>query len=185
MKETTDEHILSLLNQQVTYERGFRLLMQTYQQPLYQHIRRFVVDHDDAHDVIQNTFIKIFKHIERFEGKSKLYTWLYRIATNEAITFLNARNRKETETLDNPDTAYLANSLQADVFFDGDALQIKLQQALATLPDKQRLVFNMRYYDEMPYEDMSEVLGTSTGALKASYHHAVKKIEAFIKMDNG
>jgi RNA polymerase sigma factor (sigma-70 family) len=179
VKETTDAHILSLLNEQVTYERGFRLLMQTYQQPLYHHIRRFVIDHDDADDVIQNTFIKIFRNIERFEGKSKLYTWLYRIATNEAITFLNARNRKETDTLDNPDTAYLANALQADVFFDGDAIQIKLQQALTTLPDKQRLVFNMRYYDEMPYEDMSEVLGTSTGALKASYHHAVKKIEAF------
>jgi RNA polymerase sigma factor (sigma-70 family) len=181
VKETTDENILFLLSEKTSYERGFSLLMQKYQEPLYRHIRRLVLDHDDADDVIQNTFIKVFRNIERFEGKSKLFTWLYRIATNEAITFLNSKNRKETDTLDSPDTAHVANRLKADVFFDGDEIQVKLQQAMALLPDKQQAVFNLRYYDEMPYEEMSEVLETSVGALKASYHHAVKKIEAFFK----
>jgi RNA polymerase sigma-70 factor, ECF subfamily len=181
VKENTDEHILNLLNNQATYERGFRLLMQTYQEPLYKHVRRLVIYHDDANDVIQNTFIKIFRNIERFEGKSKLFTWLYRIATNEAITFLNSKNRKETDTLDDPNGSYVAQSLKADTFFDGDDIQKKLLQALATLPDKQKAVFNLRYYDEMPYEEMSQVLDTSVGALKASYHHAVKKVEAFFK----
>ena len=181
MKETTDDFILSLLSEQATYERGFRLLMQKYQESLYRHIRRLVINHDDADDVIQNTFIKIFRNIERFEGKSQLYTWLYRIATNEAITFLNSKNRKETDSLDNVNAAFTANDLKADVFFDGDEIQLKLQQALATLPDKQKTVFNLRYYNEMPYEEMSTVLGTSVGALKASYHHAVKKVEAFFK----
>jgi RNA polymerase sigma-70 factor, ECF subfamily len=181
VKETTDDDILSLLNEKISYERGFRLLMQKYQEPLYRHIRRMVFNHDDADDVIQNTFIKVYRNIERFEGKSKLFTWLYRIATNEAITFLNSKNRKETDTLDSTETAHLANRLQADVFFDGDEIQMKLQQAMAVLPDKQRAVFNLRYYDEMPYEEMSEVLETSVGALKASYHHAVKKIESFFK----
>jgi RNA polymerase sigma-70 factor, ECF subfamily len=179
VRETTDEDILSLLNNSKTYEQGFRLLMQTYQESLYRHVRRLVVDHDDAHDVIQNTFIKIFKNIERFEGKSKLYTWLYRIATNEAITFLNSKNRRDTDTLDDPNASNVANNLKADVFFDGDDIQLKLQQAISTLPEKQRIVFNLRYFDEMPYEEMSQVLDTSVGALKASYHHAAKKVEAF------
>ncbi len=181
VKETTDDDILSLLSEKTAYERGFRLLMQKYQEPLYRHVRRLVMDHDDADDVIQNTFIKVYRNIERFEGKSKLFTWLYRIATNEAITFLNTKNRKETDTLDSLETAHIAHRLQADVFFDGDDIQLKLQQAMAVLPDKQRAVFNLRYFDEMPYEEMSEVMGTSVGALKASYHHAVKKIEAFFK----
>lgn len=180
MKEQiSDDQIMQLLSTPTNYERGFRLLMQTYQEPLYRHVRRIVIDHDDAHDVIQNTFVKVFRSIERFEGKSKLFTWLYRIATNEAISFLSTRNRKETDTLDDPNHLYLANQLRADVFFDGDEIQIKLQQAIATLPDKQKLVFNMRYYEEMPYEEMSAILETSVGALKASYHHAAKKIEAF------
>jgi RNA polymerase sigma-70 factor, ECF subfamily len=181
VKETTDEDILSMLSEKNAYERGFRLLMQKYQEPLYRHVRRLVIDHDDADDVIQNTFIKVYRNIDRFEGKSKLFTWLYRIATNEAITFLTSKNRKETDTLDSPETAHLANRLQADVFFDGDEIQLKLQQAMAVLPDKQRAVFNLRYFNEMPYEQMSEVLETSIGALKASYHHAVKKIEGFFK----
>ena len=181
MKETADDDILALLSEPISYERGFRLLMQKYQEPLYRHIRRLVIDHDDADDVIQNTFIKVFRNVERFEGKSKLFTWLYRIATNEAITFLNSKKRKATDTIDNPNTAHLANSLKADVFFDGDEIQIKLQQALTTLPDKQRAVFNLRYYDEMPYEEMSQVLDTSVGALKASYHHAAKKVEAYFR----
>lgn len=182
MKEAIDDdHILTLLSAENTHERGFRLLMARYQEPLYRHVRRMVYDHDDANDVIQNTFIKVFKNIERFEGKSKLFTWLYRIATNEALTFLNNRQRKETDTIDDAENGHLANQLRADTFFDGDEIQLKLQQAIAVLPDKQRTVFNLRYFDEMPYEEMSDVLGTSVGALKASYHHAVKKVEAFFK----
>jgi RNA polymerase sigma factor (sigma-70 family) len=180
-EDTSDDHILALLGSVATHERGFRLLMSRYQEPLYRHIRRMVYDHDDANDIIQNTFIKVFRSVERFEGKSKLYTWLYRIATNEAITFLNSRNRKETDTIDNTENTHLANQLRADTFFDGDEVQIKLQQAISILPDKQRTVFNLRYYEEMPYEEMSEMLGTSVGALKASYHHAVKKVEEFFK----
>jgi RNA polymerase sigma factor (sigma-70 family) len=172
---------LDLLGSDTTHERGFRLLMVRYQEPLYRHVRRMVYDHDDANDVIQNTFIKVFRNVERFEGKSKLYTWLYRIATNEALTFMNTRNRKETDTIDDPENVHLANQLRADTFFDGSEIQIKLQQAIAILPDKQRTVFNLRYFEEMPYEQMSEVLGTSVGALKASYHHAVKKVEDFFK----
>ncbi len=182
MKEQySDDNIMTMLANETTHEQGFRILMQTYQEPLYRHVRRMVYNHDDANDVIQNVFIKVFRNIERFEGKSKLFTWLYRIATNETITFLNTRNRKETATIDDPNNAYLANQLKADTFFDGDEIQIKLVQAIATLPDKQRAVFNLRYYDEMPYEEMSTVLDTSVGALKASYHHAAKKIEAFFK----
>jgi RNA polymerase sigma-70 factor, ECF subfamily len=180
-EQIEDDHILDLLGAEATHERGFRLLMSRYQEPLYRHVRRMVYDHDDANDVIQNTFIKVFRNVERFEGKSKLFTWLYRIATNEAISFLNNRHRKDTDTIDNPENTYLSNQLRADTFFDGDDIQIKLQQAIAILPDKQRTVFNLRYFEEMPYEEMAEVLGTSVGALKASYHHAVKKVEGFFK----
>ncbi|MEY4937183.1 MAG: hypothetical protein RIS64_3542 [Bacteroidota bacterium] len=176
-----DEQILTLLTQTATYEKGFRLLMQQYQVPLYAHIRRLVLFHDDANDVLQNTFVKVFRSIERFERKSKLYTWLYRIATNEAITFLQQRSRKETDQMNDANHVYLANQLKADVWFDGDEIQLKLHQALLQLPEKQRIVFNLRYYDEMPYEEMSHVLDTSVGALKASYHHAVRKVEAFLK----
>lgn len=175
----SDDQIMNLLSDTTTHEQGFRLLMKAYQEPLYRHVRRLVYNHEDANDVIQNTFIKVFRNIERFEGKSKLFTWLYRIATNEAITFLNLRNHKQTATIDDPNNRYLAHQLKADVFFDGDEIQLQLVQAIATLPDKQRAVFNLRYYDEMSYDEMSMVLGTSVGALKASYHHAVKKIETF------
>ena len=156
--------------------------MGQYQERIYWHIRRMVTEHEDANDVTQNCFIKVYRSIGRFEGKSKLYTWLYRIATNEAITFLNKKKRKPTSSIDNEEDN-LQNRLQADSYFDGDAAQAKLQVALQTLPEKQRLVFNMRYFDEMTYKDISEVLGTSVGGLKASYHHAVKKIE--ISLRNG
>jgi RNA polymerase sigma-70 factor, ECF subfamily len=180
-EEISDVHILDLLSTDTTHERGFRLLISRYQEPLYRHVRRMVYSHDDANDVLQNTFIKVFKNVERFEGKSKLYTWLYRIATNEAVTFLSLRKRKSTDTIDDPENEYLANQLRADTFFDGDEVQIKLQKAIAGLPEKQKAVFNLRYYEEMPYEEMSEILGTSVGALKASYHHAVKKVENYFK----
>lgn len=180
MKEIAEQHIQALLADATTYEKGFRLLVETYQEPLYRHIRRIVIAHDDTDDVLQNTFIKVFKNLAGFEGKSKLFTWLYRIATNEALTFLENKKRRFAETLDNPDASYKANTLKSDVYFDAENIEMRLQKAIESLPEKQRVVFNLRYYDEMPYEQMSEVLDTSVGALKASYHHAAKKIEAFL-----
>jgi RNA polymerase sigma-70 factor (ECF subfamily) len=179
-RNISDDQILDLLRSEQTFERGFRALMAQYRERLYWHIRRIVLSHDDTDDVLQNTFIKIYRGILQFEGKSKLYTWLYRIATNEAITFLQSKARNASTSLD--DTGNLAHTrLQADDWFDGDAVQQKLQHAIAQLPDKQRIVFNLRYYEEMPYEEMSAMLDTSVGALKASFHHAAKKIEAAFK----
>jgi RNA polymerase sigma-70 factor, ECF subfamily len=178
----SDEQLMEWLRSEQHFERGFRTLMGQYRERLYWHIRRLVLHHDDADDVLQNTFIKIYKGIAQFEGKSKLYTWLYRIATNEAISYLQSRARQKAESLDDT-SALLSQRLQADTWFDGDAAQQKLLQAIAQLPDKQRVVFNMRYFEEIPYEEMSAVLDTSVGALKASFHHAVKKIEAFFQED--
>lgn len=175
-----DEQILALLRDERTFERGFRLLMQQYKQRLYWQIRRMVQTHEDADDVLQNTFIKIYRGILRFEGKSKLHTWLYRIAANETISFLQSKNRHAGASLDEI-AAAVAGRLQADPWFDGDETQRRLQQAVGLLPEKQRAVFVLRYYDEMPYEEMSAVLNTSVGALKASFHHAVKKIETFFR----
>lgn len=179
-KPATDDKILEFLRSEKNFERGFRMLMDAYKERLYWHIRRLVTTHEDADDVLQNTFIKIYRGILQFEGKSKLYTWMYRIATNEAITFLQSRARQYAQGIDDPASA-LAARLRADEWFDGDALQEQLQVAMAQLPEKQRLVFNLRYYDEMPYEEMSAILDTSVGALKASFHHAVKKIESFFR----
>lgn len=176
----TDEEILNLLAEKQYVERGFRLLMEKYQERLYWHIRRMVTNHEDANDVVQNCFIKVFRNVHKFQRKSALYTWLYRIATNEAITFINRRKRRKATSIDSEDSI-LARQLKADVYFDGEEIQLKLQCALDTLPKKQHLVFNMRYFEEMTYKQMSEVSGTSVGALKASYHHAVKKIELFLK----
>lgn len=176
--DISDERILDLLQNQRGYEEGFRLLLQKYQERLYRHIRRLVTDHDDAGDVVQNCFIKVYRSIGSFERKSRLFTWLYRIATNEAITFLNKKKRNAIDSIDG-EHAGLAGRLQADPFFDGDDLQIRLQEALSRLPEKQRVVFHLRYFEEMSYNDMSQVLDTSVGALKASYHHAVKKIESY------
>lgn len=177
---TSDEYILEKIKNPSTIDMGFELLVSKYQEKLYWHIRRMVEFHDDANDVIQNTFIKVYKSISKFEGNSQLYTWMYRIATNESINYLNKRKRKSTDSLDN-ELANLGNTLKADDFFDGDEAQIILTQAIYSLPDKQKIVFNLRYYDNMSYAEMMEVTGTSEGALKASYHHAVKKIEQFIK----
>lgn len=137
-----------------------------------------VIDHDDANDVLQNTFLKAWTSIDNFRGDARLSTWLYKIAINESITFINKKKVMAQVSLDDDDS-FLVNSLESDQWFDGDQAQTQLQRAIASLPQKQRLVFNMRYYDEMKYEDMSEILGTSVGALKASYHHAIKKIETF------
>lgn len=172
----SDDEILDLICRQDQVETGFRHLMQKYQEKVYWHIRRIVLSHEEANDVVQNTFIKIYKNINRFEGKSKLYTWIYRIATNEAITHKN--KIRKMHSLDDEES-YVVNTLKADVYFDGSEAQAHLFAAMETLPDKQRMVFQMRYFDEMSYRDLSEVLKTSEGALKASFHHAVKKIESY------
>ena len=154
-------------------------LIEKYQQKLYWQIRKIVVDHDDSDDVLQNTFIKVWKGLENFKEEAQLFTWLYRIATNESLTFLRQKQKRNTTSI-HPIEYQLSKSIESDEYFKGDEIQLKLQQAILTLPEKQRVVFNMRYYDEMPYEQMSEVLETSVGALKASYHHAAKKVEEFL-----
>ena len=159
---------------------AFGKVIEHYSSQLYWQIRRMVIDHDDANDVLQNTFLKAWTSIDNFRGDAKLSTWLYKIAINESITFINKKKVQNNISLDDDDS-FLVNNLEADRYFDGDEAQAKLQRAIATLPEKQRLVFNMRYYDEMKYEDMSEILGTSVGALKASFHHALKKIETFFE----
>lgn len=176
----SDAHILALLQEHGTYDRGFRLLVQQYRERLYYHIRRMLGNHEDADDVLQNCFIKVYKNISRFQQNSKLYTWLYRIATNEALTFLEKRKRVSTTSLDNEDVNW-NNRLQAESFVNEDKTLNILKKAIDTLPNKQKAVFNLRYYDEMSYADMSEALETSQGALKASYHHAVKKIEKYVR----
>jgi len=170
--------ILELLNPK-TQNEAFQKLLKNYQKPLYHHIRNIVVNHDDADDVLQNTFIKVFQHLNNFKGESKLFTWMYRIATNEAITFLNQKAKKHHTTTEAYQTIAV-NNLKADRYFDGDEIQFKLQKAVSSLPEKQKLVFNMKYFQDMKYEEISEIIGTSVGALKASYHHAVKKIEDFM-----
>jgi len=178
LKVIEDDEILTLIADPKQLDRGFKYLMVKYQEPLYWHIRRMVKSHEDTDDVLQNTFIKVYKNIKRFESKSKLFTWLYKIATNESITFLNKRKKKRTESIDEQSSL---NNMATSDSVDGDELMLKLNRAISILPTKQKLVFNMRYYDEMTYDQISAVLGTSVGGLKASYHHAVKKIESFIK----
>ncbi len=175
------EFIIKLLNPK-TQNDAFKLLITTYQKPLYFHIRNMVLSHDDADDVLQNTFIKVFQYLKNFKGESKLYSWMYRIATNEAITFINQKAKKNGTSSTELQTK-LAENLKADIYFNGDEIQFKLQKAIAQLPEKQQLVFKMKYFEEMKYEEMSEILGTSVGALKASYHHAVKKIEILVTKD--
>lgn len=178
MQEEKD-FIAALLNPK-TQNIAFQKLLKDYQKPLYNHIRNIVLNHDDTDDVLQNTFIKIFQHLKNFKGESKLYSWMYRIATNESITFINQKAKRNGTTSEALQTKIVDN-LKADIYFDGNEIQIKLQKAIALLPEKQQLVFKMRYYEEIKYEDMSEILGTSVGALKASYHHAVKKVEEYVK----
>lgn len=162
-----------------TQNTAFQKLLREYQKPLYQIIRNIVIDHDDAHDVLQNTFIKVFQNITKFKGDSKLFSWLYRIATNEAITFINNKAKRSKLTSTELQSK-LVDNLQSDVYFEGDEIQLKLQKALVLLPEKQQLVFKMKYFEELKYEEISEILGTSVGALKASYFHAVKKIEEYL-----
>lgn len=160
-------------------EKAFTAIVKKYQEKLYWHIRRMVIVHDDADDVLQNMFIKVWNGLENFREDSQLYTWLYRIATNESLTFLDQQKRKASTSLSDIEDG-LSNKIKAESNFDANRLEWKLQLAIQLLPEKQRLVFNLRYYDEMPYEEMSRILETSEGALKASYHHAAKKIEDYI-----
>ncbi len=177
---TDDKQLLYDFKQPASKERAFTDIIKKYQEKLYWHVRRMVVDHDDANDVLQNVFIKVWNGLVNFREDSQLYTWLYRIATNESLTFLEQQKKRATTSLSD-DESGLSNKVKADQNFDANRLEWKLQLAIQQLPEKQRIVFNLRYYDEMPYEEMSRVLETSEGALKASYHHAAKKIEDFIK----
>jgi RNA polymerase sigma factor (sigma-70 family) len=182
MKQVEDEEILEKFNIEHTRNEAFNLLISKYQEKIYWHVRRLVIDHDDADDLVQEVFIKVWKNLAKFRSDSKLYTWIYRIATNECITFLNKQKQRNQTSLDDV-SAELSESLVASSYFNGDKIQMKLQQALLTLPEKQRLIFNMKYYDELKYDEISEILGTSVGALKASFHIAVKKIEVFMLND--
>jgi len=178
--ELGDKELLQLFRQAMTREKAFTQLIEKYQQKLYWHIRRMVIEHEDANDVLQNVFIKVWKALDNFREDSQLYTWLYRIATNESLTLLDQKKKRKSVSYDDVETG-LSNKIIADKHFDANKIEWKLQLAIQQLPEKQKLVFNLRYYDEMPYEEMSRVLDTSEGALKASYHHAVKKIEEYLK----
>jgi RNA polymerase sigma factor (sigma-70 family) len=174
-----DTELLLQFRDPATREKAFTAIIKKYQEKLYWHIRRMVVEHEDANDVLQNVFIRVWNGLENFREDSQLYTWLYRIATNECLSYLEQQKRRSSASLDEMETG-LSNKVIADKYFDPNKLEWKLQLAIQQLPEKQRVVFTLRYYDEMPYEEMSRVLDTSEGALKASYHHAVKKIEDYI-----
>jgi RNA polymerase sigma factor (sigma-70 family) len=178
--DTDDKQITALFRSEATRNQALTLLIHKYQQRLYWHIRKIVIGHDDADDVLQNTFIKIWKGLDNFNEESGIFTWAYRIATNESLNFLRKKERARTVSL-HPIEYQLASSLESDPHFSGDEIQLKLQKAILTLPEKQRIVFNMRYYEEMPYEEMSKILETSVGALKASYHIAAKKVEEILR----
>jgi RNA polymerase sigma factor (sigma-70 family) len=177
--QTNDQELLLSFKDPATREKAFTGIIKKYQEKLYWHIRRMLVDHDDTNDVLQNLFIKVWKGLENFREDSQLYTWLYRIATNESLTFLSQQKKRSSVSLSDVESG-LSNKLKSDSNFDANKLEWKLQLGIQNLPEKQRIVFNLRYYDEMPYEEMSKILDTSEGALKASYHHAAKKIEEFI-----
>ncbi|RYF96703.1 MAG: sigma-70 family RNA polymerase sigma factor, partial [Chitinophagaceae bacterium] len=183
MKQVEDSEILEKFSNEKTRNEAFNLLLSKYQQKIYWHVRRLVIDHDDTDDLVQDVFIKVWKNLEKFRSDSQLYTWIYRIATNESITFLNKKKQRNNIPLDDV-SGELADTLVASEYFNGDKVQMKLQKALLTLPDKQRLIFNMKYFDDLKYEEISEITGTSVGALKASFHIAVKKIEAFMLNDD-
>jgi len=176
-----DAQILANVADKRTRDDAFGQLLKKYQQKIYWHVRRLVIDHDDADDLVQDIFIKVWKNLDNFREDAQLYTWLYRIATNECITFLNRKKQRHQISLDDESAAYLAETLADTTYFNGDQAQLKLQQALLTLPEKQRIVFNMKYFDDLKYEEISDILGTSVGALKASYHLAVKKIAHFFE----
>ncbi len=175
-----DTSLLSQFRNEATRVQAFNAMVKKYQEKLYWHIRRMVINHEDTNDVLQNVLIKVWKSLENFREDSQLYTWLYRIATNECLTFIDQQKRRETNSFEEVEEI-LSNKIKSEPGFDAQKVEWKLQLAIQALPEKQRQVFNLRYYDEMPYEKMSAILHTSEGALKASYHHAAKKIEEFLK----
>lgn len=179
MSPYNEREVLELLQEESTQRKGFEMIVSQYSEQLYWQIRRMVLSHEDANDLLQNTFIKAWTNIDYFRAEAKLSTWLYRIALNECLTFLN-KQRANMVAIDDPEAIGVQN-LESDSYFSGDRIQLLLQKALMSLPEKQRMVFNLKYYQEMKYEDMSDIFGTSVGALKASYHHAVKKIEKFFE----
>ncbi|HKL08003.1 MAG TPA: RNA polymerase sigma factor [Bacteroidales bacterium] len=182
MSDYSDKELLTLFKNKEKRNYAFNLIVRKYQEKLYWHIRKIVISHDDADDILQNTFIKIWKGLDGFREDSKLYTWLYRIATNESLTFLKQKKTKYLLPIVDYENQ-LKETLQSDEHFNGTEIQLKLHKAILKLPEKQRVVFNMKYFEEMKYDDMAEILKTSVGALKASYHHAVKKIENYFKED--
>lgn len=173
-----EKQLIKSLQDKKSARNAFELLTRTYGEQLYWQIRKLVINHDDANDILQQSLLKVWQNIHNFRGEAKLSTWLNKIAINESINFLN-KERKRREILNGEDDSYLTDNLTSDPYFNGDELQLQLQKAISQLPEKQRLVFNMRYFDDMKYEDISEILGTSVGALKANYHHAVKKISEY------
>jgi RNA polymerase sigma-70 factor (ECF subfamily) len=177
---TSDAELLVQFRNPDTKEKAFTAIIKKYQEKLYWHLRRMVIEHEDANDVLQNVLIRVWNGLGNFREDSQLYTWLYRVATNECLTFLEQQKKRAAVSLSDVESG-LENKIKADRHFDGTKLEWKLQLAIQQLPEKQRIVFQLRYYDEMPYEEMSRVLETSEGALKASYHHAVKKVEEYIK----
>lgn len=179
MKEIQDSEILDLFKADKTKNEAFNLLMRKYQQRIYWHVRRLVLNHEDADDIVQDVFVKVWKHLNNFRQDAQLYTWIYRIGTNESITFLNKKKQQQNVPLDDV-LPQLSEYLTQDHYFNGDQAEKKLQEALLTLPEKQRLVFTMKYFDDLKYQEISDILETSVGALKASYHLAVKKIEDFL-----
>lgn len=178
-QQIEDKLLIEEFKDEALRERAFSKIVKKYQERLYWHIRRLVINHEDANDVMQNMFIKVWTYLDNFREESSLYTWLYRIATNETITFLEKEKKRRSLSISD-DASGIAYKLESEKGFDINKLEWKLQKAIQSLPEKQRVVFTLRYYDEMPYEEMSQVLETSVGALKASYHHAVKKVEEFI-----
>ncbi|MEK6476493.1 sigma-70 family RNA polymerase sigma factor [Catalinimonas sp. 4WD22] len=163
-------------------EQAFNQVVKKYQQRVYFLVRKMVIDHEDADDVVQEVFIKVWKNLGGFAGSSQLFTWIYRIATNESLRFLEKKKKKRFWISMNDTNTELTSKLETSPHMSGDEVQKKLQKALLKLPDKQRLVFNLKYFEELKYEEMAEITGTSVGSLKASYHHAVKKIEEDLKM---
>ncbi|MEI6062179.1 MAG: sigma-70 family RNA polymerase sigma factor [Bacteroidota bacterium] len=182
MPEYTDNELIELFRDANKKHYAFNLLVRKYQERVYFFVRRMVIDHDDADDVVQDIFIKVWKNLETFREDSKLFTWIYRIAINESLSFLKSKRIRSFLSLSSPE-ALMIRALQDDPYFDGPEIQRRLREAIVRLPKKQQLVFNMRYYEELDYKEMSEILGTSVGALKASYHFAVKKIEDFVTRD--
>lgn len=180
MEKYNEKETIALLLDPDRQREAFERIVKAYSEQIYWQIRRLVLSHDDANDILQNTFIKAWLNIDYFRGDAKLSTWLYRIAFNECLTFLNRQRANSQLSIDDAD-AEMVNKLESDSYFDGDDTQVIFQKAIQSLPEKQRIIFNLKYFKEMKYEEISEILGTSVGSLKASYHHAVKKIEAFLE----